>query len=231
MDFSSFLLDWSEVWALCIPLIVIAIYKPREKKIQILLWYVVAGLILNLGATLMAEYRHLVPRWARINNMVNNNILYNIHSILRVLLFGWYIITVRDYVLTSVLKLLLVIYVIFIAYNFTFGEEFFFLSTRLYATESILLLIVCFSYFFRSIQDESQTNWLKHPSFLVCSGISLYEVITFFIFLFFYPLSEKDPKFFIVTMEIYHIAFVILCVLLASAFYQSKKQFKKEKVL
>src|SRR6185436_2876762 len=133
--------------------------------------------------------------------MINNNIVYNIHSMFRVLLFSWYIINIRQYQFTFFFKTFLVAYLVFIFINFTIFESPFFLSTRLFAAESIVLLIMCLFYFFRSIQDESQINWLKHPSFLVCAGISLYVVITFFIFLFFYPLSQKDPEFFVVTMR------------------------------
>jgi hypothetical protein len=228
MRFLQILRDWSEVWALLIPLSVIAVTKPKEKHIRLLVWYVILGFILNFTAIFMLEYYYLIPSWMYINNMVNNNLLYNIHSIIRVLFFSWYIITIRQYLFPILLKTLLTSYLVFVLINFIFNESPFFLSTRLFAAESIVLLIMCLFYFFSSIQDESQTNWLKHPSFLICAGISLYEVITFFIFLFFYPLSQKDQAFFLVTMRIYNITFVLLCILLALAFYQTKKN-KEEK--
>jgi len=224
MKFLQTLSDWSEVWALLIPLIVIIVSRPKEKQIRVLVWYVIIGFILNFATTFMIEFRNLVPSWLYIDNMINNNIVYNIHSMFRVLLFSWYIINIRQYQFTFFFKTFLVAYLVFIFINFTIFESPFFLSTRLFAAESIVLLVMCLFYFFRSIQDESQTNWLKHPSFLVCAGISLYEVITFFIFLFFYPLSQKDQEFFIVTMRIYSITFVMLCILLSLAFYSSKKQ-------
>jgi|KBSSwiStaDraftv2_1062776.scaffolds.fasta_scaffold91328_3 hypothetical protein len=224
MKFLQTLSDWSEVWALLIPLIVIIVSRPKEKQIRVLVWYVIIGFILNFATTFMIEFRNLVPSWLYIDNMINNNIVYNIHSMFRVLLFSWYIINIRQYQFTFFFKTFLVAYLVFIFINFTIFESPFFLSTRLFAAESIVLLIMCLFYFFRSIQDESQINWLKHPSFLVCAGISLYEVITFFIFLFFYPLSQKDPEFFVVTMRIYSITFVLLCILLSLAFYSSKKQ-------
>ena len=224
MKFLQTLSDWSEVWALLIPLIVIIVSRPKENQIRVLVWYVIIGFILNFATNFMIEFKSLVPSWMYIDNMVNNNIVYNIHSMFRVLLFSWYIINIRQYQFTFFLKILLVAYLVFIFINFTIFESPFFLSTRLFAAESIVLLVMCLFYFFRSIQDESQINWLKHPSFLVCAGISLYEVITFFIFLFFYPLSQKDPEFFVVTMRIYSITFVLLCILLSLAFYSSKKQ-------
>lgn len=229
MSFFQIFLDCTEVWALLIPLFVIAIYKPVGKQLRLIVWYVIIGFILNFIAIFMMYFYYLVPKWMYIEGMPNNNILYNIHSIIRVFLFSWYIITIRPYKYTIILKKILAAYLVYIPINFIFIDSPFFLNTSLFAAQSIVLLVMCFSYFFQSLQDESQTNWLHHPSFLICVGISLYEVITFFIFLFFYPLNKTDTDFFHVTMDIYRITFVLLCILLALAFYQSKKQTLPEK--
>jgi hypothetical protein len=229
MKLLQLILDWSEVWGLLIPLIVIIIRKPREKHVRKLIWYVILGFLLNLTATCMIEYYYMVPSWMYIDDQVNNNLLYNLHSFTRVLLLGLYIISLRQYRFTTVLKTILAAYVVFVLINFIFLESPFYLSTRLFAAESIVLLIMCLSYYFRSIQDESHTNWLAHSSFLVCTGVSIYEAITFFIFLFFYPLHNRDSafansEFAIVTMRIYTIMFVLLCILLALGIYKSKKE-------
>jgi hypothetical protein len=224
MKWFQTILDWSEVWALLIPLIVVTISKPRGEKIRLLVWYVVVGFLLNLTAMLM-QYNYLSPRWMYIDGMTNNNIIYNIHSIIRVLLFGWYIISIRRYKYPIILKSILISYIAFLFINFIFFESPFYVSTLLFAGESIVLLLICMAYFFRSIQDESHINWLKHPSFLICAGLSFYEAITFFIFLFLYPLSEKEEtlSFFVLTMRIYNITYVLFCILLALAFYKSRR--------
>ena len=224
MKLMHFIRDWSEVWALLIPLIIFVISKPKGKHIRLLLWYVIIGFILNFTATFMLEYYYLIPSWMHIDNRVNNNILYNIHSIIRVLFFSCYIITIRQYRFSFILKTLLAAYLVFVLINFLFIESPFFLSNSLFTAESIVLLIMCLFYFFRSIQDESQTNWLKHPSFLVCAGICFYEAITFYIFLFFYALHQSDRAFAHITMRVYTITFVLLCILLALALYRSKNQ-------
>lgn len=220
MRFFEILRDWSEVWALLIPLSIIIFFKPGNKKTAPLILYVIAGFLLNLIAIFILEFHHLVSSW--VSN--NNNILYNIHSFFRVVLISWYIITVRQYRFPMILKSVVALYILFVFINFIFLEPAIFLSTRLFAAESIVLLILCLNYFFRSIHDESQTNWLKHSSFLVCAGVSIYEAITFFIFLFFYPLSQKDVQFFVVTMRIYSITFIVFCILLALALHQSSKE-------
>ncbi len=215
--------DWSEVWPLLLPLTVIILKRPGGNRIGILVGYVITAFFLNLLANLMVEFYYLVPASLHVKGMVNNNLLYNIHSIVRVLLLSWYIMSVRSYRFPIFLYLLLCAYVIFVVYHFVDSSPLF-LSSYLYAAESGVLLVMSLFYFFHSIQDEGTTNWLKHPSFLVCAGVCLYEVITFFIFLFFYPLSEQDQAFFVVSMRIYNIAFIMLCIMFALALYRSRRR-------
>ncbi|MGQ0737589.1 MAG: hypothetical protein ACT4OJ_00880 [Bacteroidota bacterium] len=229
MKWMQTILDWTEVWALLIPLTVIIIHRPKGHHIRLIVWYVIAGFILNFTATFALEYYYLMPSWMYIDNRVNNNILYNVHSFIRVLLLGWYIVIIRPYRFPVILKGLLLTYFVFVFINFIFIETPFYLSTRLFAAESIVLLTMCLFYFFRSIQDESQVNWLKHSSFLVCTGVCIYEAITFFIFLFFYPLHDKNSAFANTafaeaTMRLYTMMYLALCILMALALYKSRKE-------
>ncbi len=223
MNLLQVISDWSEVWALLIPLAVIIRYKPRGPGARLLILYVIIALVLNTIATVMAQSASL-PAWLK-----NNNILYNIHSVVRVVLFSWYILSARQSLFPLNKKWLLLIYGVLVCINFIFLESPFFLNTRLFAAESIILLIICLFYFLRSIQDETHVNWLRHSSFLVCTGLSLYEAITFFIFLFFYPLHNRDsafwdPEFAIATMRIYTVIYVLLCILLALALKKSARE-------
>ena len=223
MRILEILRDWAEVWAMLIPLSIILFYKPAGNHIRIVVGYVIIAFFLFLIANLMLEFYDILPERLLVNGGINNNLIYNIHSVIKVLLFSWYIMSVRDYKYLNFLKLLLVVYLGFVILNFYQWETPLKLSTHLFTAESIVLLVMCFFYFFRSIQDDSQENWLKHPSFLVCSGVCLYEVICFFIFLFFWPLAESDEPFFIVTMRIYSFALVLLGIMLALAFYKSHR--------
>jgi hypothetical protein len=215
---------WSEVWGLLIPLIVIGFIRPKGKDIRLLIAYVISAFILNFSAIFTLVYPNLVPNFLKYNN----NVFYNVHSFIMVIFFSLYIISTRKYKSAFILKILLVIYFVFVILNFTFLEPLLILSTRHFTTGSIVLLIMCLYYFIHSIQEESQTNWLKHPSFIICSAILMYEAITFFIYLFFYPMFNevynKDLSFASLMMRIYQIAFVIFCILLAMALYRSKKK-------
>lgn len=224
MNILRSILDWSEVWALLLPLSILLIYKISDQSTRFIKLYVSIGLLLNFSAVFMLEYYYLVPKWLYVDNLSNNNILYNIHSMTRVLLLSLYITTIKLSKHTTLSKIILVTYFIYILTNYFFIESPLFLSSNTFVSESIVLLIFCILYFFKSIQDDSQVNWLKHPSFLVCTGICFYEVTTFFIFLFFYPLSLKDQDFFKVTMRIYSISFTILCIFLAIALYRNRNK-------
>ena len=215
----SKVLMWSEVWSLLIPLAIIIIYRVKGSDMWPVVLYVTIAFVLNLAATLISVYYNSLPSWLQ-----NNNILYNLHSLVRVLLFSWYVISLKLIRPEWLTKIILPVYVTLVLINFIFLESPLFLNTRLFSAESIVLLTLCLLYFISSMRDESDNNWLRHPSFLICAGISFYEAITFFIFLFFYPLLEKNLEFGVLTMKIYSVSYIILCVLLALALYRSRKQ-------
>lgn len=205
-------IQWSEVWALLIPLAIIIIFRTRRSDMLPVVLYVCIAFILNLAAIIISIYHEELPSYFK-----NNNILYNLHSFVRVLLLGWYLINLKLLSSSRLVKIVMTAYILFVLINFIFLENPLLLSSHLFSAESIVLLVLSFLYFFRSMQDESKIDWLKDPSFLVCSGISLYEALSFFIFLFFYPLFEKNPAFGMLTMKIFSLSYIILCILLALA--------------
>jgi uncharacterized membrane protein YesL len=109
-------------------------------------------------------------------------------------------------------------------------ESPFVLSTRHFTAGSVLLIILCLSYFLHLIAEDSEIHWLKEPSFLICTAICLYEAITFFIFLFIYPMFDanynQNLDFALLMMRIYQGTFVLFCLLLALALFSSYKQEK-----
>ena len=213
------ILKWSEVWALLIPLTILITLRHRMKGMRIIIFYVFIALFLNMSATLISQFHKQLPADFR-----NNNLFYNLHSIFRVLLFGWFILNLKLFQSFWLPKIVLPVYFIFLLINFIFFENLMELSTPLFTAESIVLLVLSLFFFIKSMQDESEINWLKHPSFLVCTGIILYEALSFFIFLFFYPLFDKNPEFGLLTMKIFSFSYIILCILLALALRRSCKR-------
>ena len=223
MEILQFFRDWSEVWALLIPLIIILVYKPKGNNLRWLILYVVTAFILNVFAVIIVEYDYLLPIWMNYGN----NIFYNLHSFIMVISFSVYIINVRKYKYKHLLKTLLVLYLAFVLLNFAFWESPLLLSTHHFTGGSVVLLLICLLYFLTAIQEESPTIWLKHPSFIICAAVSLYQAITFFIFLFIYPMNNSaynsDVSFALLMMRIYQAIFVVFCILLALALYRSRK--------
>jgi len=219
----QFILDWLELLALIIPMLIIFLYRPRGKTSRWLIIYIILALILNGFIIAIAEFNNYMPLWLK-----NNNIFYNLHSICRVICFSLYLLTARIYKFPLFLKSLLILYALFILINFLFIDNLLFLSSNIYAAESIILLLFCLSFIFRSVLNESDTHWIKHPPFLVCAGVCLYEVMTFFGFLFFdyisYSRDPKDLAFAQVFLKIFVIAYALLCVLIAVALYKYGKK-------
>lgn len=74
------------------------------------------------------------------------------------------------------------------------------------------------------MQDDGITDWVKHPSFIICAAMGFYEIIKFFIFLFYEPIYRKSPQFGKMTMTVHNLSFVILCVCLAFGLNKSFRE-------
>jgi hypothetical protein len=192
--------------------------------VGLLIAYIITGFVLNFSAIFTLVYPGLVPSFLRYNN----NIFYNVHSFVMVVFLGWYIINVRLYKHINILKGLMTVYLTFVLVNFVFFERPLIYSTKHFTAGSIVLLIFCLFYFFNSIQEESQVNWLKHPSFMISSAISIYHGITFFIFLFLRPMFSSDYNnnlsFADLMMQITQGAFVVFCLLFAIGLYKYRNK-------
>lgn len=219
---------WSEVWSLLIPLAIILSGRMKKPVAKLLVIYVIAALLLNSFAMTItlffkANQTHKLPYFLR-----SNHLIYNIHSVVRVLIFGWFIINSELLKKIKPLRLVLPVFILFVIINFSQWEDPLKLGTILSAVESTLLLTLCVVFFLYSITDDSETIWMDEPIFLVCTGVCLYESVNFFIFLFFDMLWRKNPDFGKLTMFIFSFTYIVLCILLAIALH--KKKGRPEKI-
>lgn len=208
---------WSEIWALLIPLTIIIFFKPKEPAIRPIIYYVIIAFILNLLATIITFYIEFMPPFIK-----GNNFIYNIHSVAKVFFFGWYIHNLKLVKPSWIPWLILTIYIL-IAAIFILFQPYNLLSSFLFAAESIALLILCILIFINSMLDDSKTNWLWHTSFLVTVGIVQFEIINFFTFPFL-QFFAKDQSFGLLTLQIFSVAYIILCIVLAITLYRSRKE-------
>lgn len=111
--------------------------------------------------------------------------------------------------------------VIFIIINFSLFEHFLnpeHLSGNLLSAEAYLLLAYCMQYYLAELRDDGD-DLASGPYFWVVTGLSIYVVVNFFVFLFYVPMDSTNGKLADNMWDVHNIAFIIFCVFITKAFY------------
>jgi len=211
------ILDLSEVWALFIPLTVYYLKKEKNSYLPLIIAYLYCALLLNTVADIIQKISNpSLPFLFRYNNW-----LYNIHSIVRTILFLLFfksIITKFKFFKPNLVMGLFATVVIATFYKY---ENFFYINPRLFAFEGIILLFCCMLFFLQRMRDEEL--YLDFDAqLIITTGLMIYEGINFFIFLFYKILTQKERSFAINIWDVHNISFIIFCVFIAYAFYGRK---------
>ena len=209
-------LDWSEVWALLIPLLVLLFHPKQPNHLKPVIIYLWLALLLNLIIDLLWVFKIYLPAWLRSNNPV-----YNIHSVARFICFSFFFIHYPKASFVKLKKLLAAASLLFLFINFLFFENFFNpqqLSGNLLAAEAYLLLIYCMGYYLTALRNDS-ADLLTGPDFWIVTGLSIYLVINFFVFLFYIPMLDVDQVLSVNMWNVHNIAFIIFCIFITKAFY------------
>lgn len=222
------ILDWSEVWALLIPLAVLLWKKDKTVYLRPVSIYVWIALLLNIGIVLLSEYK---TKWGLHHGdfLWNNNLLYNIGSIFRLFLFAWFFNLLRQRFMHRLKIIIPFTFLVFVLVNFIFYENFIpwgqfeSFSSRLLATEAALLLFYCLQYFIFLLIEDKTTKLSHQPGFWVVTGLSIYVSVSFFIFLFYSYLSNVTSDFAVNIWDVHNIVFIILCIFIAKQFYQKNE--------
>ena len=219
MDILTTIRNWAEIWPLFLPLFVILIKGPAIDIImRPIVWYTILAIpICLLLTTIFNFYHQMPPGWK------SNNILYNMHSVLRVFSFSFFIWHFTKDTFPLLQKTLWVLYLVFVVLNFAFFESLFRFSSRVLSAESVVLLTFVILYFIKAMKDESEKNWAKEHATYIVFGIGLYEAANFFIFLFYYEIADQNWNFGKFTWTMHHITFIILCTMIAIGLYRSSK--------
>jgi len=208
-------LDWSEVWALMIPLSVLLLRRQQPSSLRPVIIYLWLGLLINIVIDIIMAINVYLDRAA-----LSNNPLYNIHSVVRFGCFSLYFIHLQKNSFTRLKKFLALAGIAFLVVNFIFFENFFnsgSFSGNLLSVEAYLLLVYCMLYYLAELKDES--NLFNNPHFWVVTGLSIYVVINFFVFLFYIPMLDVNLHLAVDIWNIHNIAFIIFCFFIAKAFY------------
>lgn len=222
------ILDWSEVWALLIPLAFMFLYKSKPaylKPVRIYLW---TALLLNMFEDVLWKFQK--PLGIHKGDFLyNNNFIYNIGSVLRLLLFAWFFNLLRQRFMHRVKAIIPFGFLVFVLLNFIFYENFFpkgddSFSSRLLSTEAALLLFFCLQYYIFMMIEDKTIGLFRQPGFWVVTGLSIYVAVNFFIFLFYSYLSDAKRNFAVNIWDVHNVVFIILCVFIARQFYQKNEQ-------
>jgi len=220
VDYLLKILDWSEVWALLIPLIVLLFNRRQPTTLKPIITYLWLAFILNLGIDIILLINVYYEKF-----VMSNNFLYNMHSIVRFVCFSLYFMQLPQTSFTKFKKVLAAISVLFIIINFGFFENFFnynAFSGNLLAAEAYILLVYCMLYYLSELKDDSK-NLFTGPDFWIVTGLSVYVVINFFVFLFYLPMIDVDIDLAMNIWNVHNIAFIIFCLFIAKGLYGSHR--------
>ena len=214
--------DWSEVWALLIPLAFLFSWKKMPLYLRPIQLYVVLALIINIISTVIwkrNQFNLHLPEW-----LDSNNFLYNTHSIIRLLLFSLFFIQLNQRFMHRVKFILPFLFLLFVVINFTVSENYVDanLSSRLLATEAAILLFYCLQYFIYLLVEDRTLNLKNEPGFWAVTGLSIYVATNFFIFLFYNYLTQQNEKFAVDIWDVHNAAYLVLCIFIAREFYERR---------
>jgi hypothetical protein len=215
----QFIIDWSEVWALLIPISVL-LFKKQPVGLKLVVFYIWIALIINLSIDIIWKFRTMLP--AAYNS---NNYLYNLHSAIRFYLFSAFFIHLNQPFLVTLKKIIPICFTIFIIINFTFYENFFDywkLSSRLLSTEAIFLLFYTLQYYLFKINDNVGTK-IMNSDFWITTGLGIFVTLNFFIFLLYNELTLRFQNFAISLWSVHNISYIVFNLFLAKGFYESEK--------
>lgn len=212
---TTLIFDWIEVWALLIPIFVLLTKKNVAFELKPVLCYLFIAFALNTTANLIYNQRKLgldLP-WHK------NVILYDIHSVVRLLLFSWFFIRLNQPLLITIKKYLPVLFLVFvIADIYIFNDSFNdLINIHLHTLESGILLFYCLQYYLYLFLLEEKWSFKKMPSFWIVTGLSIFIIVSFPIYLFYKQLMNQNRDFVINVWIIQKIAFFIFCFFIAKA--------------
>ena len=212
------ILNWSEVWAIFIPLLVLIFRREQPaflKPVIIYLWF---ALVINLVGDTIGDFKAYLPGWLH-----SNNILYNIHSLVRFACFSFFFQMLGKEFRNRFDRIVNLVALLFIILNFTLIEKFNnpnHLSGNLLSTEAYVLLIYCMQYYLLQLKADAG-KFAERKDFWVVTGLSIYVVINFFVFLFYVPMLKENPVLADEIWTVHNLAYITLCIFITRAFYVS----------
>jgi hypothetical protein len=227
--------DWSEVWALLIPLTVLLIFNPNGDWVTPIKWYLLTAFLLNLCVDFIWYVNK--EEWFGVSeakkNWWNNNIFYNLHSFARLFFFSWFF-SIQGVGLKKIARMVPVVFlsavIIFFTikkdgfnYNDPAEESIFYISSYLLATEAGLLLFYCLWYTNKIMREDKPAFSSSNPPFWVVGGLTIFTSVNFFVFLFYDFMNVFDDEFLVSIWDLHNSLFIILCICIAIGLYNERR--------
>jgi hypothetical protein len=200
-----------------IPLTIWAFYKIDRIKLRPVTIYAWTGFLLYLLADFSWRTKEHITLPAILND---NNFIYNILSIVRVLLFSWYFILLKPSNGKNVKRTLTVLFIAFTIFNFIFLEKFKDFSNNTHAAEVIILLIYTAGYFIHILRSDEMVS-ARDPSFWIATGLFIYEAVNLFVFILYKNLTKTDAEFAFSLWHVHNVANIVFCICMAKGLYES----------
>jgi hypothetical protein len=216
MKLLSSAVDWSEVWALLIPLIILLLRRRQPAYVKPVIVYLWLALLINLVIDVIMFINIATP-----GSSLSNNPYYNLHSLARFACFSIYFIQLPQPSFVKLKKYIAIFSIVFTICNFFFFDDFFnrdHFSSNLFVTEAYLLLIYCMQYYLAELKRDDD-DVFKGPDFWIVTGLGIYVTVNFFVFLFYLPMLNIDLPLATNIWSVHNIAFIILCIFIAKALY------------
>lgn len=222
--------NWSELWSLFIPIGVWIRHREQPGYMLPIIWYLLIAVGINAMCDYIAWYSTAyynpeVPDWRD-----SNTILYNSHSLVRFFLFSWFFVRLKF----VNKKWILGVQIIFIAGSVlisSFTSESLWnkrsISGVQFTLEALLLLVLCLGYYLKLLAANApQIASIK--SFWVVSGIAMYCVVNFFVFLYYNPLLLSNIPAALKVWRVHNLAFILWNILIAIAFTKKNEVFGEQ---
>lgn len=230
MNWPKEILDWSEVWATLVPLILYLWVKPRAAWIRPILFYLLIALLLSLVVDITWKCKDLGIQewvektfwWLYRGKYLYTLIFYNINSFLRLLLLTWFFYLVNP-LYKKTYTIITSLFLVSVIINFVFFESIVLsFSSRLFTIEAAIILFYCLLYYYNVNMNDEIKSPLALPSFWVVMGLTLYTSVNFLIFLFYNYLINAEKNYAISIWNVHNLIYIVLMLSIAVAFKKVK---------
>ena len=169
--------DWVEVWATLFPILTWFWIKKNKHEVHPTIWYFIIAFFLNICIDVIWKLYYFLPE-----NLRDNNVFYNVQSIIRVIIFLLYFNRILLGQFKKILVFAAVLYPIVIIGSlivFYKSISFFNYNTITTTTESILLMLASILYLFQLLQLDVIVRFRRQPAFWISLGLIFFEATIF----------------------------------------------------